>query len=319
MENKITNNVNTVKRTDAPSERVVQIYDSIFKKILTLSVQAVVGLINGLFDTDYPPDSQLTYNWTESHDDDLRRTIADTIITVNGEHSYHMEAQMYKDEEIELRVFDYGYRHALKTRAGEDVLRFPEPRVIQLYKQEGIPDEKSILLDFGRQGTFEYKVPVFKLLEHSPEELGQCKMVILIPFMILKLRNRLKKERSPENIEALRKLILDDIIGIINENQSIGNITSTDANKLRGLVRKLYNHLYAHYEELIEGGLNDMMEEGLVLEADIIEAEVTKRVTREVTEKNQKETIQKIYSKLKDEAQVADLLDLPLEEVQKAL
>lgn len=248
---------------------------------------------------------------------------------------------MYKDEEIEFRVFDYGYRYALKTREGKDILMFPEPRVIQLYKNKGISDVKSILLDFGTQGTFEYKVPVYKLLEHSLEELNQRRMVILVPFMMLKLRDSLQKERTPENMEALRKLILDDIIGIISENQSAGNITSTDANKLRGLIQKLYNHLYAHYEELVEGGWNDMMEEGIVLEADIIEAEVTKRVTKEVTEqvtkevtkrvtkevteqvtkkvneKNQKDTIRKLYSKLKDKQQVADLLDLPLDVVQQ--
>lgn len=325
MEKEVKSSINTTEETSMPSKQVAQIYDSMFKKILTLSAQAVVGLINGLFDTDYPSDSQLTYNWTESHDDDLKRTIADTIITVNHNHSYHMEAQMYKDEEIEFRVFDYGYRYALKTREGKDILMFPEPRVIQLYKSKGISDVKSILLDFGTQGTFEYKVPVFKLLEHSLEELNQRRMVILVPFMLLKLRDSLQKERTPENMEALRKLILDDIIGIISENQSAGNITSTDANKLRGLIQKLYNHLYAHYEELIEGGWNDMMEEGIVLEADIIEAEVTKRVTKEVTEqvtkkvneKNQKDTVKKLYSKLKDKQQVADLLDLPLDVVQQ--
>ena len=191
---------------------VIPIYDSMFKKILTLSARAVIGLINGLFGTDYPPDSTITYNWTENHDDNLKRTIADTILTVNGRHSYHMEAQMYEDEEIEFRVFDYGYRYALREGAGEDILRFPEPRVIQLYRHNGMPDTKTLILDFGIQGSFEYKIPVFKLLEHSIEELSRRRMIILIPFMLLKLRDSLKKERTLENMEALRKLVLDDII-----------------------------------------------------------------------------------------------------------
>lgn len=310
---------------------VAHIYDSIFKKILTLSAQAVIGLINGLFGTDYPPDSTITYNWTENHDDDLKRTVADTILTVNGRHSYHMEAQMYKDEEIEFRVFDYGYRHALREREGADVLVFPEPRVIQLYRHSGMPDTKTLFLDFGAQGSFEYRIPVFKLLEHSVEELSRRKMVILLPFMLLKMRDSLEKKRTPENMEALRKLILDDIISVINENQSAGNITTTDAGRLRRLVRKLYEHLYAHYEELAEGGLNDIMDESLILDIDIIEAEITKRVTEEVTEevtakvteevtkRNREDTIKKLYSKLKDVKQVSALLDLAPEIVEKAL
>lgn len=38
---------------------IYQIYDKIFKKILPLSSTAVVNLINGLFDTDYPTDTPL--------------------------------------------------------------------------------------------------------------------------------------------------------------------------------------------------------------------------------------------------------------------
>ena len=306
---------------------VIPIYDSMFKKILTLSARAVIGLINGLFGTDYPPDSTITYNWTENHDDNLKRTIADTILTINGRHSYHMEAQMYEDEEIEFRVFDYGYRYALREGAGEDILRFPEPRVIQLYRHNGMPDTKTLILDFGIQGSFEYKIPVFKLLEHSIEELSRRRMIILIPFMLLKLRDSLKKERTLENMEALRKLVLDDIISVINENQRAGNITAADAGRLRRLIRKLYGHLYAHYKELAEGGLNDMMEEALVLDIDIIEDEITKRVTKQVTEevteevtkRNREDTIKKLYSKLKDAKQVSELLDLPMEAVEKAL
>ena len=102
-----------------------------------------------------------------------------------------------------------------------------------------------------------------------------------------------------------------------------------------------------------------MMEDGLVLETDIIEAEITKRVTakltaeltesltaeitenltaeitenltaeittqvtedvtKRITEEERLATIRQLYSKLNDVNQVADLLDLPLESVQSAL
>lgn len=86
--------------------------------------------------------------------------------------------------------------------------------------------------------------------------------------------NSIKKERTPENMEALRTLVLDDIINLIQNNQDTGNITISDANRLRSLIRKLYNHLYFRYDEFIEGGFNDMMEDGLVLDVDIIEAAI---------------------------------------------
>lgn len=63
---------------------------------------------------------------------------------------------------------------------------------------------------------------------------------------------------------------------------------------LRNLIAQLYRYLYADYEECQKEGINDMVEEGLVLEMDIIEhnhkkeleqkeKEVTEKVTKEVT------------------------------------
>ena len=46
------------------TEQIYQIFDKVFKKLITLSIKAVVNLINGLFGTDYPFDSEITYNWT---------------------------------------------------------------------------------------------------------------------------------------------------------------------------------------------------------------------------------------------------------------
>ncbi|MDE5587902.1 MAG: hypothetical protein K2J60_02010, partial [Acetatifactor sp.] len=98
------------------AEKIAQIYDKLFKKILTLSSVAVTNLINGLFGTDYPPDSKITYNWTESENKDLTRRLADTIVTIDYSHSYHMEAQMERDNDIVLRVFEYGFGHAYQNR-----------------------------------------------------------------------------------------------------------------------------------------------------------------------------------------------------------
>ena len=84
-------------------------------------------------------------------------------------------------------------------------------------------------------------------------------------------------------MNALKSLIFDDILGLIQKNQAEGNITAADSYRLRNMIQKLYMHLYSQYEEFKEGGLNTMMEDGLVLETDIIEAEITKRVTAKLT------------------------------------
>ena len=257
--------------------KIHQIYDKIFKKILTLSRKSVINMINGLFDTDYPLDSDITYHWTEVVDDELRKTLADTIITVNGCNSYHIEAQMYMDEDIVMRVFNYGYGHSVQNRIDEDVLNFPVPRIIYFGNAKRVPDTYRLILNFEEQGRFEYKVKTFKYQEHSVEEINKRKLIILIPFELLRLKELLAKEHTEQNLEALKKLVKEDIMGSIQKNYEVGNITGSDAGRLKQLTKKLYKHLYSEYEQMED---IEEMDESLILEYEELDrkyAEIDRR------------------------------------------
>ena len=182
-------------------KEIHQIYDKAFKRILTLSNKAVINLINGLFGTDYPTNSKITYNWTEHEDKELKKTLSDSILTINDRDIYHIEAQMTEDEEIVFRIFEYGFGHAHKNRTYEndrETMIFPRPCIIYLDegKKDKIPDEYTLVLKFENQGEFSYQVPVFKLQSASIQELNDKKLIVLLPFLLLKLR---KKFDWPDN------------------------------------------------------------------------------------------------------------------------
>ncbi|MDO4304895.1 MAG: hypothetical protein Q4D94_13390, partial [Bacillota bacterium] len=261
------------------SQTIYHIYDKVFKKVLTLSSKAVINLINGLFGTDYPEDSAIRYNWTEFVDSELKRVLADTILTINERQSYHLEAQMTSDETIVLRVFEYGFSHANQNPVSNETcseLCFPEPKIIYLAPEKSIPEEYTLRLNFGSQGYFDYKVSAFLFNQISTQELNQKKMIILIPFMLLKLRDVMSKSRSKDNLEALKNLIQHDILESIEENLQLGNITQSDARKLKRYTHKLYEQIYSHYDEMEE--LNEMTDESLMLDIDIIEKEHEQRL-----------------------------------------
>lgn len=111
-------------------------------------------------------------------------------------------------------------------------------------------------LDFGSQGSFSYNVTIFKLMDYTIEELNKKKMIILIPFVLLKFRDKFKKKRASEYILSLKRLIFDDIITSIDQNMNDKNITENDAYKLKRLTHRLYEHLFAYYPEMEE--LNEM-------------------------------------------------------------
>ena len=234
---------------------IYQIYDKAFKRILTLSEKTVINLINGLFDTDYPTDSKITYNWTEHEDKDLKRTLADSILTINGRNSYHIEAQMTEDEEIVFRFIEYGFGYAYKNRTfvdGGERMVFPRPCILYLDegKKDKVPDEYKLTLLFEDQGEFTYKVPLVKLQNMSVEELNKKKMIALLPFQLLKLRKKIENLRTEENLEELQNFVMNDIINSIDANVEQGNISATEAFDLKALTTLLYMKIYSKYKEL---------------------------------------------------------------------
>ena len=236
-------------------KEIHQIYDKAFKRILTLSDKAVINLINGLFGTDYPTNSKITYNWTEHEDKDLKRTLSDSILTINDRDIYHIEAQMTEDEEIVFRVFEYGFGHAYKNRIfenGMETMIFPRPCIVYLDegKKDKIPDEYTLVLRFEDQGEFFYKVPVFKLQTISMQELNDKKLIAFLPFLLLKLRKKMEKIRSKENMEELQRLVVNDIMSTIRKNEELGNLSSIDSINLIDLTTKLYMQIYSKYKEM---------------------------------------------------------------------
>ena len=234
---------------------IYQIYDKAFKRILTLSEKTVINLINGLFDTDYPTDSKITYNWTEHENKDLKRTLADSILTINGRDSYHIEAQMTEDEEIVFRFIEYGFGHAFKNRTfidGGERMVFPRPCILYLDegKRDTIPDEYTLIMEFENQGEFEYKVPLVKLQNMTVAELNEKKLIALLPFKLLKLRKKIENLRTEENLKELQGLVIDDIMNAIDTNVEAGNISLTEAFDLKALTTLLYMKIYSKYKEL---------------------------------------------------------------------
>lgn len=117
----------------------------------------------------------------------LKDRFADIIVIINDVHTFHLEAQMTKDERIVLRVFEYEFFYAMSQWSDDNTLYFPELMIIYLDNQPGIPKESILHISFCNQGTFDYKVQNYMYLEHDVTELNRRKMIVLIPFQLLEL------------------------------------------------------------------------------------------------------------------------------------
>lgn len=237
-------------------EEIRDIFDRTFKRIFSLSNNAILNLINGLFGTDYPPDSSIVYTNRESTNAALKHNIADVFLVVNGRHHYHLEAQIYLDSTIVLRAFEYGFYHALESRQDDCLqLDFPEPIIIYLIDRPEIPSESVLHINFSGQGSFDYRVRNFIYPRHSLAELEQKKLIVLIPFQMLRLRAILYdssgrvKYPSENEFRQLKDIITHDIIVSIKTNVAVGNISYSDADKLIDLTNGLYDQILLHYQK----------------------------------------------------------------------
>ena len=302
---------------------IYQIYDKAFKRILTLSEKTVINLINGLFDTDYPTDSKITYNWTEHENKDLKRTLADSILTINGRDSYHIEAQMTEEEEIVFRFIEYGFGHAYKNRTfidGGERMVFPRPCILYLDegKKDKLPDEYTLIMQFEDQGEFEYKVPLVKLQNMTVAELNDKKLIALLPFKLLKLRKKIAKLRTKENLEELQSFVVNDIIESIHKNEEAGNISHNDAHNLIELTMKLYVKIYSKYKELEDFTVR-LYDQSMELATDKYEKTVDELEEENNQLKSELETFKRDNLKLQGEMSAMKDLVLDLQNQLKSL
>ncbi|MDR1812660.1 MAG: hypothetical protein LBQ87_07525, partial [Candidatus Fibromonas sp.] len=112
----------------------------------------------------------------------------------------------------------------------------------------------SIRIRFPNKRVVIYKVPVFKVLEHSISELEG--MALLLPFYILKIRKELRrKSMDSEKRKALSKELesyvieIDKILKRCKENSYI---TSRDAAMLFRRLLNMNMELYGQYPEFKE-------------------------------------------------------------------
>lgn len=167
---------------------------------------------------------------------------------------------MTKDKKIVLRAFEYGFYYAVSEQGDEEILKFPEPMIIYLDDANEVPKESVLHISFGEQGMFTYRVKNYVYQKHQVAELNRKRMIVLIPFQVLKLRElcnpKIQKEIKEERFAVLQEEIRNDIIRSIKANLQFGNITTDDANQLLELTNFLYEHIQRDFVK--SGGRNDM-------------------------------------------------------------
>jgi hypothetical protein len=113
----------------------------------------------------------------------------------------------------------------------------------------------TIEVRFGETDSHYYNVPVFKLLKHSVEELEAQGLLILLPFCVLKLRERVKEAQTMEERQALAvqmRSLVDELLAALERGERAGYLLSGDIPDILDCTDRLLRELYHPYTEFTE-------------------------------------------------------------------
>jgi hypothetical protein len=267
------------------------LFDLMIKYLLQgISPCNIVYLINALFGRNYPKESVVTFKKTESVDmqgTKLTPSYSDIIVGI-GEDDFVIEFQTSDDEIIGLRIFEYGFRYANSAKRIEDngaliEFRLPEGCVIFWEDTDKTPDRiKFRLTQNNSEQVFEYDVKVFKMAEKSLELLEELKLLVLLPFSLLRFRSELDTKSSPESEEKRRaiaekeKAFIEELEAILERSLERGFISTGDQIILLNSIALMHKELYQTYTEFQEVSMT--LDNTLVIHVKALEQELKEAV-----------------------------------------
>jgi hypothetical protein len=165
---------------------------------------------------------------------------------------------MYDDSNMAIRMFEYSFEAARREQIDIDgipTLPFPEVRVIYLQGGPKTSEYLPLRLLFPDGKSTLFTVPVIRLEDYGPAELEKRKLLVLIPFTILHIREQAR--RTTDNTE-LRKLGIEleelviNVKRILERGVSGGLLTNADYDDILFILRNLTDELYRKGKQLKE-------------------------------------------------------------------
>lgn len=204
------------KLSENLNENMTDIFDSVFKTLLQRFPMLAVALINEVFHADYAEDEVVIQGRNEYHSLD-GKIINDAMLRIRDK-IYHIECQSTNDGLMVIRMIEYDFRIALEeTRnilmnelkkkpweRNKEPLSFQFPQSCMVCVRPGIEKEDALKLQIvmpnGEKAL--YEVPVVQAQSFSKEDMFQKRLLILIPFYVLRYEKDIR-ERKNEILDKL--------------------------------------------------------------------------------------------------------------------
>ena len=188
-----------------------KIFDDAFAIMIEECPEILIPTINEVFHTLYTEDTKVDLFRNEHHEKD--GTIITDIYTGIMDEIYHIECQSTEDNEMEIRMLRYDFSIAWKRaiwREGYCEVNFPKSCVLYLRSKATTPDELKVKLILQDGQTVIYTSPIIKVKEYDKNEIFQKKLLLFLPFYIMRYEDAIKQEKKTEWIQMFHDV--DEIL-----------------------------------------------------------------------------------------------------------
>ncbi|MBQ7067143.1 MAG: hypothetical protein IJN92_10030 [Lachnospiraceae bacterium] len=251
------------------------IFDDVFRTILERMPSLAIPLINEVFHTDYPEDEDIK-QYRNEHITVNGKVITDSCLGIR-DRIYHIECQSTNDNFVIIRMIEYDFAIALEQaesrikesgEKSEYTLHFPNSCVLYLRNTRNKDSiNMKVILPNGKD--FLYEVPVIRLQDYTKDEIFQKKLLMLLPFYVMKYEKEYKNiEENSERLNALTEEY-QDILGKLDSALS-ENTRASYHRRLVELMRRISDYMLKPHEKLKERMGSVMYGKVLELETDKI-------------------------------------------------
>ena len=237
-----------------------RLWDEILKAIVYAMPDQLFSLIREIYGKEYPPGASIRLLSTEhSTFQDApappSSNLMDISLLIADSDFYHIECQMENDKFMVIRMVSYDMHYAIEhcmsqdISTGEITIRFPHSVVIYPDQNNSLPDKLRCHIIFPDESEHIYQIPAVRIQSYSFDEIREKHLYLFIPYLLLRLKPRIRSKSLPLHRKELTAFI-NDIIVILQDALTNGYLTKRECSDYLSLLVHASGHIFYHHPDL---------------------------------------------------------------------
>ena len=238
-----------------------RLWDEILKAIVYAMPKQLFSLIKEVYGKEYPPDTSIRLLGTEhstfqdAPTNPPSSNLMDISLLIADSDFYHIECQMENDKFMVVRMISYDMHYAIEHcmsqdgSTGEIAIRFPQSFVIYPDQNSNLPDKLMCRIIFQDESEHIYQIPAVKIQSYSLEEIREKHLYLFIPYLLLRLKPRIRSKSLPFHQKELTTFT-NDIIVILPDALTNGYLTKRECSDYLSLLVHASGHIFYHHPDL---------------------------------------------------------------------